>query len=76
MLTKICFPLSDCDQALGMESYRIPDVDITASSQWDENHASYLARLNNYKSGNSIGAWAPKKQNGLLLFGDNPLLNR
>ena len=47
-----------------MEKRVIPDYDITASSQWNENHAPYHGRLNNHKSGDMIGAWVPEKQGG------------
>ena len=55
----------DCNQALGMEDYRIRDDDITASSMYDEYHAPYLGRLNNAKSGDSTGAWSPSANEGI-----------
>ena len=62
-------PFLDCDQALGMESRAILDSQITASSQWDEDHAPYLGRLNNHKSGSSIGAWVVElNPDGMLRF--------
>lgn len=49
-----------CDRALGMMSGRIRNSLITASSQWDSNHASYLARLNHRRVANKMGAWSAR----------------
>ncbi|XP_027046414.1 uncharacterized protein LOC113674139 [Pocillopora damicornis] len=52
-----------CDRPLGMQSGRIKNAAITASSQWDKNHASWLARLGNMRRGRLMGAWSAKKNN-------------
>ncbi|XP_077970679.1 uncharacterized protein LOC144425162 [Styela clava] len=51
-------PIEDCWEQLGMEDGRILDQQITASSEWNQNHAPYYGRLNNYPDGPHIGAWA------------------
>ncbi|CAN0340646.1 discoidin domain-containing receptor 2 [Lampetra fluviatilis] len=45
-----------CRYALGMQEGRIPDEDITASSQWYETTAAHYARLD---SEEGDGAWCP-----------------
>uniref|UniRef100_H2YMH8 F5/8 type C domain-containing protein n=1 Tax=Ciona savignyi TaxID=51511 RepID=H2YMH8_CIOSA len=47
-----------CFEPLGMEDRTILDVEITANSYWDENHAPYLARLNNQPDPPLVGCWA------------------
>ena len=43
-----------------MESHRIKDAQITASSEWDSNHAAITARLN-FKAGrDKTGAWSAR----------------
>ena len=46
---------------LGMESGAISDAQISASSQWDNNHGSHRARLNKRSFGNKRGAWSSLK---------------
>ena len=46
-----------------MQSGRIKNAAITASSQWDKNHASWLARLGNMRRGRLMSAWSAKKNN-------------
>lgn len=53
-LTSISFPpffkpvfVDNCNNKLGMESGRIPDESITASSAKSDNHASSFARIDN-----------------------------
>ena len=41
-----------------MENGAISDAQITASSEWDDNHAARRARLNIKLSGNKRGAWS------------------
>ena len=41
-----------------MENGAISDVQISASSQWDDNHGSHRARLNKRSFGNKRGAWS------------------
>lgn len=52
-----------CDKALGMQNGRIKNAAITASSQWDKNHAPYLARLGRLRRGRLMGAWSAKRNN-------------
>ena len=46
--------LTECQEALGMESRKISDLQITASQYSTLDHAPYQARLYNQESG---GAW-------------------
>ena len=46
-----------------MQNGRIKNAAITASSQWDKNHAPYLARLERLRRGRLMGAWSAKKNN-------------
>lgn len=47
----------ECQEALGVENGQIPDRKISASSQWDANHASEQGRLHFQASGSKVGAW-------------------
>ncbi|XP_078352789.1 uncharacterized protein LOC144637600 [Oculina patagonica] len=47
----------ECQDAVGMESGAILDAQITASSEWSENHAAKQGRLNFQQTGNTAGAW-------------------
>lgn len=49
-----------CDIALGMQSGRIKNSAIKASSQFDAKHAAYLARLMNRRRKNLWGAWVSR----------------
>lgn len=49
-----------CEQALGMENYAIPDGQISASSQWDGNHAAIQGRLHFTASGSKQGGWSSR----------------
>jgi len=46
-----------------MENGAISDSQITASSQWDKNHAASRARLNIKMSGNMKGGWSARLLN-------------
>ena len=41
-----------------MENGAISDAQISASSQWDDNHGPHRARLNRRRFGNKRGAWS------------------
>ena len=41
-----------------MENGAISDAQISASSQWDDNHGPHRARLNRRRFGNKKGAWS------------------
>ena len=43
-----------------MESREISDAQISASSEWNSNHAARQGRLNFQESGRKIGSWAAK----------------
>lgn len=45
---------------LGMESGEIADAQISASSQWDTNHAAIQGRLNFKVGGGKTGAWSSR----------------
>ena len=49
--------------ALGVESGLIPDAQLTAFSQADENHSAHRARLNMQKEGRKRGGWVPRSKN-------------
>ena len=44
-----------------MESHLIKDSQITASSQWDGNHAAIQGRLNFQANGKKQGGWSSRK---------------
>lgn len=52
-----------CNRPMGMQSGRIKNHMITASSIWNVNHAAHLARLHGRRRGPYIGAWAAKYNN-------------
>ena len=49
-----------CIASLGMENRFIRDTQITASSEWDSNHAAIQARLNFKAGGGKQGAWSAR----------------
>ena len=49
-----------CTASLGMENRFIRDTQITASSEWDSNHAAIQARLNFKAGGGKQGAWSAR----------------
>ena len=49
-----------CHGALGMENRAISDSRISASSQWDANHAANQARLFYQAAGSKRGAWSAR----------------
>ena len=46
-----------------METGLIEDAQITASSQWDANHAAVQARLNFLAGGGKAGGWSARYNN-------------
>jgi len=52
-----------CDAPVGLQSGRIKNSQITASSQWNKHHAPWLARLHRTKRGPYIGSWASRHNN-------------
>ena len=59
-----CSKRLECHKALGMESGAISDAKITASSQFDVNHASRQGRLNFQETGAKSGSWAAGTNDG------------
>ena len=47
-----------CSDPLGMESRKITDVQITASTVWDAAHGATSGRLNFKAGGGKTGAWS------------------
>lgn len=52
-----------CDAPVGLQSGRIKNSQITASSQWNKHHAPWLARLHRTKRGPYIGSWSSRHNN-------------
>ena len=52
---------SGCQEPLGMESGAISDGQITASSQWDANHAAMQGRLHFKAGGGKQGGWSARR---------------
>ena len=52
-----------CNRPMGMQSGRIRNHMIIASSSWNANHAARLARLHGRRRGNNVGAWCSKSKN-------------
>lgn len=52
-----------CNQPMGLQSGRLNNRLVTASSQWDKYHGSFLARLNWGRRGRYMGAWSAKHNN-------------
>ena len=55
----LCAPVP-CKASLGMENRLIKDAQITASSEWDSNHAAIQARLNFKAGGGKQGGWSAR----------------
>jgi len=56
----LLFFCQECAAPLGMETRVIKDAQITASSEWDSNHAAIQARLNFQAGGGKQGAWSAR----------------
>ena len=52
-----------CNQPMGMQSGRIGNNKITASSNWDRYHTAFRARLHHSKAGRYVGSWCAKTNN-------------
>ena len=61
-LTRIHTLPLECQSALGVESGAIPDSQMSASSQWDGNHAAKQGRLF-FKSTTKASSWSAKTNN-------------
>ncbi|XP_027044413.1 uncharacterized protein LOC113672335 [Pocillopora damicornis] len=55
--------VSKCDKSFGIENGNIENSQITASSQWDSNHAAIQGRLNYKKNGPKQGGWSARTNN-------------
>jgi len=51
----------ECQDPLGMESRALSDAQISASSEWDPNHAAIQGRLNFQAGDGKSGAWSAKQ---------------
>ena len=51
------------DQVLGIQSGKIKNAAMTASSQWDKYHAPFRARLHVPRQGRYIGSWSARHNN-------------
>ena len=51
---------SECQTALGVENGTIPDGQLSASSEWDFNHAASQGRLNFKATSVKAGSWSAK----------------
>ena len=49
--------------ALGVESKAIPDNQLTASSQFNNDHGAHRGRLNMQKEGSKRGGWISRHRN-------------
>ena len=49
-----------CTASLGMETSLIKNAKITASSEWDSNHAAIQGRLNFKAGGGKAGGWSAR----------------
>ncbi len=54
------FLRKECSGPLGMESRLIEDAEITASSEYDANHAAIQGRLNFQAGGGKQGGWSSR----------------
>ena len=52
--------ISGCNAPLGMENGLISDAQISASSEWDNNHGADRARLNGRRINLKKGAWSSR----------------
>ena len=52
--------ISGCNAPLGMENGWISDAQISASSEWDNNHGADRARLNGRRIDLKRGAWSSR----------------
>ena len=48
---------------MGLQTGRLKNHMMTASSQWDINHAAYFARLHGRRRGRYMGAWSSRYNN-------------
>ena len=55
--------ISGCNAPLGMENGWISDAQISASSEWDNNHGAERARLNGRRIKLKRGAWSSRYNN-------------
>ena len=59
----IYLPENFCNLPVGIQNGRIRNSALRASSQWDKNHASWLARLHLSPRGRLKGAWTSRIRN-------------
>lgn len=61
--SQLMFTENFCNGAVGIQNGRIRNSAMKASSQWDKNHASWLARLHHARRGRLMGAWSSRHKN-------------
>ena len=52
-----------CSYPVGIQSGRLKNSQITASSMWDKYHAPFLGRLKRVRTGRYMGGWAARHNN-------------
>ena len=52
-----------CNTAFGVQSGRIRNAQMMASSMWDKFHAPFLGRLNRKRTGRYMGGWSARHNN-------------
>lgn len=57
------YPENFCDAPVGIQSGRIKNGQITASSVYNKYHAAWLARLYRTRRGSYVGAWSARHNN-------------
>ena len=57
------FPVRPCAAPVGMQSGRIKNTAMTASSSYNVFHGPYLARLHRFRTGRYMGAWVARIRN-------------
>ena len=55
------YRLPECQKSLGMENGAIPDGHVSASSQWNANHAARQGRLNFQAVPGKAGSWSARR---------------
>ena len=57
------FPVRPCAAPVGIQSGRIKNTAMTASSSYNAFHGPYLARLHRSRTGRYMGAWVARIRN-------------
>ena len=65
-----CLLAVSCQEPLGMEDGKIADSQISASSEYNENHGAANARLNRQAHMNRKGGWCANQKDNNLNMSD------